>query len=119
MPIHKPEHWCLAIINKKEQKLQYFDSDGGQDEEVLKFVAMYFVDEVKHKSGEVIDLSLWNHEYTKNLPRQENNYDCGMFMIKYADFCSSSADIGLCFGQADMSYFRQRVVKEILNLRVD
>lgn len=35
MPIHKEVHWCLAVINVRDKKLQYLDSLGGTDTTVL------------------------------------------------------------------------------------
>ncbi|KAG6428127.1 hypothetical protein SASPL_112376 [Salvia splendens] len=117
VPIHKGNHWCLAVINKKDEKFQYLDSLGGRDYQVLNALAKYFVDEVKDKSGKDIDLNSWEKEFVTELPEQLNGYDCGVFMIKYADFYSR--DIGLCFSQDHMPYFRQRTAKEILKLRAD
>ncbi|XP_057489288.1 ubiquitin-like-specific protease ESD4 isoform X2 [Actinidia eriantha] len=74
VPIHKEMHWCLAVINKKDEKLQYLDSLGGIDSQVLKVLARYFVDEVKDKSGEHIDISSWDQEYVDDLPEQENGF---------------------------------------------
>ncbi|KAI3756190.1 hypothetical protein L1987_56006 [Smallanthus sonchifolius] len=117
VPIHKEVHWCLAVINKKEEKIQYLDSLGGADKKVLRFLAKYITDEVKDKTGKNIDVSSWELEFVTDLPNQENGYDCGMFMIKYADFYSR--DIGLCFNQEHMPYFRRRTAKEILKLRAN
>ncbi|KAK9077821.1 hypothetical protein SSX86_006159 [Deinandra increscens subsp. villosa] len=117
VPIHKEIHWCLAVINKKEEKFQYLDSLRGADKKVLRMLAMYITDEVKDKTGKNIDVTSWEHEYVTDLPNQENGYDCGMFMIKYADFYSR--DIGLCFNQEHMPYFRSRTAKEILKLRAN
>ncbi|KAL7597518.1 hypothetical protein Lser_V15G22911 [Lactuca serriola] len=117
VPIHKEIHWCLAVINKKEEKFQYLDSLGGADKKVMKMLATYITDEVKDKTGKNIDVSCWKQEFVTDLPNQENGYDCGMFMIKYADFYSR--DIGLCFNQEHMPYFRLRTAKEILRLRAD
>lgn len=36
VPIHKDMHWCLAVINIKDEKFQYLDSLGGMDVQVLK-----------------------------------------------------------------------------------
>ncbi|CAN0855854.1 Ubiquitin-like-specific protease ESD4 [Linum grandiflorum] len=36
VPIHREIHWCLAIINKRDQKFQYLDSLGGKDLAVLE-----------------------------------------------------------------------------------
>lgn len=41
MPIHKEIHWCLAVINKKDEKLQYLDSLGGMDSQVLKVLVCF------------------------------------------------------------------------------
>lgn len=117
VPIHKDIHWCLAVINRKDQKFQYLDSLGGKDSDALNVLAKYFVDEVKDKSGKDIDVSLWEKEFVDDLPEQENGYDCGMFMIKYADFYSRG--LGLCFNQENMPYFRLRTAKEILRLKAD
>ncbi|KAH0992938.1 hypothetical protein GBA52_004421 [Prunus armeniaca] len=117
VPIHKEIHWCLAVINKAEEKLQYLDSLKGRDTQVMNRLAKYYVDEVKDKCGKDINLSSWKLEYVEDLPEQENGFDCGMFMIKYADFYSRGLD--LCFKQEHMPYFRLRTAKEILKLRAD
>ncbi|XP_023549234.1 ubiquitin-like-specific protease ESD4 [Cucurbita pepo subsp. pepo] len=117
VPIHREIHWCLAVINKKEKKFQYLDSLKGMDSRVLKTLARYFVDEVKNKSGKDIDVSSWAQEFVEDLPEQENGFDCGMFMIKYADFYSRG--LNLCFKQEHMPYFRRRTAKEILKLRAN
>ncbi|OAY56009.1 ubiquitin-like-specific protease ESD4 isoform X2 [Manihot esculenta] len=79
--------------------------------------AKYYVDEVKDKSKKDIDVSNWKREFLEELPEQQNGYDCGVFMIKYADFYSRN--VGLCFSQDHISYFRMRTAKEILQLRAD
>ncbi|KAK4487777.1 hypothetical protein RD792_005532 [Penstemon davidsonii] len=70
VPIHQEIHWCLAIINKKEEKFQYLDSLRGVDS--LEDLARYYVDEVKDKTGKDIDVSSWKQEFVKDLPNQEN-----------------------------------------------
>ncbi|KAF8006788.1 hypothetical protein BT93_K0948 [Corymbia citriodora subsp. variegata] len=117
VPIHQGEHWCLAIINKKDEKFQYLDSLGQTDLQVLNRLTKYIEDEVKDKCGKDIDVCLWEREYVSDLPAQENRFDCGMFMIKYADFYSRRWK--LFFNQKHMTYFRQRTAKEILRLRAD
>ncbi|XP_062175471.1 ubiquitin-like-specific protease ESD4 isoform X3 [Alnus glutinosa] len=41
VPIHKEIHWCLAVINKKDEKFQYLDSLGGMDTQVLKVLDVH------------------------------------------------------------------------------
>ncbi|KAF8392596.1 hypothetical protein HHK36_022941 [Tetracentron sinense] len=117
VPVHKEIHWCLAVINIKDEKFQYLDSFKGKDTQVLKVLARYFVNEVKDKSGKEININSWKREYVDNLPDQKNGWDCGMFMVKYADFYSRG--LGLCFKQEHMPYFRRRTAKEILRLKAE
>ncbi|KAK6254500.1 hypothetical protein SCA6_015805 [Theobroma cacao] len=117
VPIHKDIHWCLAVINNKDQKFQYLDSLKGRDAKVLSSLAKYFVEEVKDKTGKDIDVRSWEREYVEDLPAQENGFDCGMFMLKYIDFYSRG--LRLCFDQEHMPYFRLRTAKEILKLRTE
>ncbi|MCE2055293.1 hypothetical protein HAX54_042362 [Datura stramonium] len=81
VPIHKQIHWCLAVINKKDKKFQYLDSLGGRDHQVLKVLSRYFIDEVKDKNGEDVDVRSWQLEYVEDLPEQENG-------VNYLDISS-------------------------------
>ncbi|KAJ4764538.1 Sentrin-specific protease [Rhynchospora pubera] len=116
VPVHKGNHWCLAVINVKQKSFQYLDSLGGMDGLALQSLAKYLVDEAWDKNNVEMDTHLWKQE-TVSHPRQRNGYDCGMFMLKYIDFYSRG--ISLCFSQEDMEYFRKRTVKEILSLRAE
>ncbi|KAJ4722172.1 ubiquitin-like-specific protease ESD4 [Melia azedarach] len=107
--------WQLLI--GRDKKFQYLDSLRGTDSKVLSNLARYFVEEVKDKCGEDIDVSDWEREFVEDLPEQENGFDCGMFMLKYIDFYSRG--LSLCFHQSNMPYFRVRTAKEILKLRAD
>ncbi|CAL9112486.1 unnamed protein product [Musa acuminata var. zebrina] len=117
VPIHREVHWCLAIIDVKKKKFQYLDSLGGIDTTVLQVLARYFMDEAKDKSENQVDALSWDLEAVRDLPLQKNGWDCGMFMLKYADFYSR--DLSLCFNQGNMPYFRMRTAKEILRLRAE
>ncbi|XP_062215630.1 ubiquitin-like-specific protease ESD4 isoform X2 [Phragmites australis] len=131
VPVHKDIHWCLAIINMKENTFQYLDSLSGTDHNVPrvlvsmtdlscsqnKIPARYIAEEVKDKSNKVIDTGSWHEELDDCIPLQQNEWDCGMFMLKYIDF--HSRGLNLSFSQEHMEYFRMRTAKEILRLRAD
>eukprot|EP00250_Pteridium_aquilinum_P004265 c14489_g1_i1 orf=871-2745(-) len=115
VPIHKEIHWCLAVINVRERKIQYLDSLKGEDENALQVLAKYIEDEAKDKGTENVDTSLWDLDCPKDIPEQMNGCDCGMFMVKYADFLSRGNE--LKFTQEHMGYFRKRTVLELLQLK--
>ncbi|KAE8808253.1 Sentrin-specific protease 1 [Hordeum vulgare] len=116
IPVHRDVHWCLAIIDMKEETFHYLDSLGGKDGTVLRILARYIMDELKDKNNIEIDTSSWR-EVSVHLPLQHNGWDCGMFMLKFIDFYSR----GLIpsFSQEHMEYFRRRTANEILRSRAD
>ena len=52
-------------------------------------------------------------EWERGIPQQRNGFDCGVFMCKNADY--HARDGLLNFTQADIDYFRRRIVLEIRN----
>uniref|UniRef100_A0A914LJG8 Ubiquitin-like protease family profile domain-containing protein n=1 Tax=Meloidogyne incognita TaxID=6306 RepID=A0A914LJG8_MELIC len=49
----------------------------------------------------------------KNMPQQENNYDCGVFTILYAKFLNENKSEH--FTQMDIPYYRRWLFKFFLN----
>ncbi|CAA6669099.1 unnamed protein product [Spirodela intermedia] len=115
VPIHKEIHWCMAVIDMKDEKLIYLDSLGGWDDYVLQ--VLIYSGRGEGQDNKIIDVTSWKLGAVDHLPLQENGWDCGMFMVKYADFFSRG--LTLHFQQDDMEYFRRRTAKEILNLRAE
>lgn len=115
VPIHKDIHWCLAVINVREKRIQYLDSLKGHDGNALQVLARYIKDEAKDKGAEDVDIGAWDLDCPKDIPQQMNGCDCGMFMIKYADFLSRGNE--LKFTQEHMEYFRKRTALELLQLK--
>ncbi|XP_057854571.2 ubiquitin-like-specific protease ESD4 [Cryptomeria japonica] len=117
VPIHKHFHWTLAVINIKEKKIQYYDSLDTRDNHVFNVLTKYIQDEVEDKCRNHLNLGGWKHEHMENIPLQENGSDCGVFMLKYADFHSRGMPPD--FTQANIEYYRRRMANEILKLRVE
>eukprot|EP01114_Cavostelium_apophysatum_P018007 TRINITY_DN5479_c0_g1_i1.p1 TRINITY_DN5479_c0_g1~~TRINITY_DN5479_c0_g1_i1.p1 ORF type:complete len:615 (-),score=139.27 TRINITY_DN5479_c0_g1_i1:51-1895(-) len=112
VPVHMGNHWCLGVINMEDKRFEYYDSFGGNNEKCLQLLRRYTADEHKAKKGKDLDLSDWENYTPKDIPMQKNGYDCGVFMCKFADYLSKGQ--GLIFSQKNMSYFRRRMVLDIL-----
>ena len=71
-------------------------------------------DESLDKNGVSFDMTGWTVVVWKQgqTPQQRNGYDCGMFMIRTADYLAR--DAVLSFTQEDMEIFRRLTVLEIL-----
>uniref|UniRef100_A0A453AQI0 Ubiquitin-like protease family profile domain-containing protein n=1 Tax=Aegilops tauschii subsp. strangulata TaxID=200361 RepID=A0A453AQI0_AEGTS len=71
IPVHRDVHWCLAIIDMKEETFHYLDSLGGKDSGVLRILARYIMDELKDKNNIEIDTSSWR-VVSVHIPLQHN-----------------------------------------------
>lgn len=111
VPVHKPNHWCMAIINLKEKTIKYYDSMGAPNDIVLNVLEEYLKAESLYKKQTQLDTSDWKKENVQNIPRQENTSDCGVFSCMYAEFITRGRPI--TFTQHNMEYFRKRMVYEI------
>ena len=110
-------HWALAVAYMKSKHLVVLDSrkNSSRCMSTLKCLRKYFLDEyldkkkIKDPKGE----ESWSFVSIKSIPRQKNNYDCGVFTCVYA-LCVASG-IGLNFSQQDIPLFRKHMCLSILN----
>ena len=111
VPIHTDSHWSLASIDFRVPGVFYYDSLGSSNNSILTALLHYLSEEHKDKRGMKINLSNFA-KHTIDCPPQQNDSDCGVFCCKVADYLSR--DLQLDFSQADMKYFRKRMIWEIL-----
>ena len=111
VPIHTDSHWSLASIDFRVPGVFYYDSLGSSNNSILTSLLHYLSEEHKDKRGKKISLSNFA-KHTIDCPLQQNDSDCGVFCCKVADYLSR--DLQLDFSQADMKYFRKRMIWEIL-----
>lgn len=110
-------HWCLAVINNKDCRFEFYDSMNGRGTVTLSNLRDYMYkqtlmtypdsnpDELGYDSYEMLD--------TIPCPQQQNDFDCGVFTCKMVEVLSR--DKPLSFSQKDMRTIRERMVYEILH----
>ena len=126
IPINKTtRHFTLAVVNFKNRRYEYFDSYLAMSDartfgtRVLGFVRNWLAIEWRKRYGtEWVSSDLhggraWtSHVWgADKIPQQTNEQDCGLFMLKFADYYARNAPID--FTQDTMSYFRQRTAVEV------
>lgn len=132
IPIHvHGNHWCLAVLNIRDKRIEYYDSLGNDDPTciaVCKFLLFplsctHFLIlgknlkkylQVEHQTKRKAELP---GEYTvyspgSDVPQQNNVYDCGVFMCKFADYLAQ--DLPLTFSQRNIPYFRKQMALQIV-----
>jgi sentrin-specific protease 1 len=119
IPVHVGgDHWCLAVINFVKKRFEYYDSLGGSPGRIFTCLRKYVQDEAASYSGQAnYDLSEWKDYVPKDIPNQDNGSDCGVFTCKYADYMGEGLE--LHFTHEDMSYFRRRMLLELMANRLE
>jgi len=116
VPVHLDVHWCLAVINLKKKGVYFYDSMGSDKTDILKTLLNYLESEHMDKKKSPFDTSGFEIENVKDIPRQMNGSDCGMFTLKYSEYLSRNASI--TFTQENMPYYRSRMVYEIVTNKI-
>ena len=109
-------HWVLTVAYLEEKRISFLDSLGGKGEKYLRHILDYIFieagrfDEYKKKMKK----SDWLLESMgTRCPQQQNNFDCGVFVILYADFLSDN--LPLLFKQKDIPSYRLKIASSILH----
>uniref|UniRef100_A0A915P7D4 Ubiquitin-like protease family profile domain-containing protein n=1 Tax=Meloidogyne floridensis TaxID=298350 RepID=A0A915P7D4_9BILA len=110
VPIHLTDHWCL-VIDLEKHKMDYYDSLHQDNSECLELLRKYLINEYLNKRKIPLDMDGWQFNFLKNIPRQENFCDCGVFCCLFAEFASRRAPI--TFTQKGIPDFRERIANQI------
>ena len=112
IPIHLGNHWTLVIVDLQLKQINYMNSLGHRNDVCLALVLRYLVEEARGRKLTHFDVEQWHLSNVSNLPRQTNNYDCGVFALNYGEYTARNARF--TFTQADVPYFRRRMMFGIL-----
>ncbi|KAI4878289.1 hypothetical protein NFI96_019214 [Prochilodus magdalenae] len=115
IPIHLEVHWSLVCVNVSERTITYFDSQRTLNRRCPKHIAKYLLAEaIKREQKEFY--SGWRGLFKMNVARQNNDSDCGAFVLQY---CKCLAlEQRFCFGQQDMPKLRRLMYKELCHCRL-
>ncbi|CAF0850025.1 unnamed protein product [Brachionus calyciflorus] len=84
IPIQKTDHWALASIDFKKQKIAYYDPLMLNDYDLLKLLSDFIEKEYSIKNSVKLNLKNWKIINDKNISKQVNLKDTGLFLLFYA-----------------------------------
>ncbi|KAJ2082010.1 SUMO1 sentrin specific peptidase 1 [Coemansia sp. RSA 988] len=111
VPVHLGVHWCCAVIDFRSKSIAYYDALLGDNPKCLRLLMNYLHEEFKDKQGQDFDENGWSMSCEKDIPRQRNGYDCGVFAIMFAEYVSRDAP--LSFSQENLPFLRRKATYEI------
>lgn len=109
-------HWCLAVINNKDARFEFYDSMNGRGTNTLYNLRDYMTQQtmMTYPESNPDELGYDSYEMLDSVPcpQQQNAYDCGVFTCKMVEVLSREKP--LSFTQKDMPIIRQRMTFEII-----
>ena len=114
IPIHhEGKHWCLAIIDNRMARITYYDSLIHDNPTCITTLRQYMDEESMDKRGYAFDFNGWGNCTPKNIPKQTNGFDCGVFICQYAEYASRNAEF--TFLEKDMPQYRKLMKLQLTN----
>ena len=110
-------HWVLTLVDLRTQSLNYYDSYYGPDHSSnLDLLEEYIIEEYDLAKRIQPTTWCWSRHYPKDIPRQTNTYDCGVFMWKLIEYKVHSSN--LCgsdynWTEHNMQDYRREMVLQV------
>lgn len=104
------QHWSMVIICIQSKVIKNYDSLLITNDIALKKLVQYIEGESRRRNKAEFECG-WTVENVRNIPRQYNGHDCGVFSCMYAEFVTRNQP--LQFSQQNMIYFRKKMIREI------
>ena len=117
MPINiSNTHWTLMVVYIQKKEIHYYDSMRGVGDKYMMRVLTKWISKqylVEKKIFNINEWKMFNHLDIGYYPLQTNGFDCGMFVIMYADYMSDDLPL-TSFSQNDMPFFRMKVGTDLI-----
>ncbi|KAM9424927.1 sentrin-specific protease 3b isoform 2-T3 [Pholidichthys leucotaenia] len=115
IPIHLEVHWSLVSVDIPHRAITYFDSQRTLNRRCPKHIFKYLQAEAIKKDQRDF-LTGWKGFFKMNVGRQNNDSDCGAFVLQYCKCLALGHPFN--FGQQDMPRLRRQMYKELCHCKL-
>uniref|UniRef100_A0A3Q3XK67 Ubiquitin-like protease family profile domain-containing protein n=1 Tax=Mola mola TaxID=94237 RepID=A0A3Q3XK67_MOLML len=115
IPIHLEVHWSLVSVEIARRAITYFDSQRTLNRRCPKHIFKYLQAEAIKKERQDF-LTGWKGFFKMNVGRQNNDSDCGAFVLQYCKCLALGQPFS--FGQQDMPRLRRQMYKELCHRKL-
>lgn len=115
IPIHLEVHWSLVSVDIKQRSITYFDSQRTLNRRCPKHIFKYLQAEAMIKEKRDF-LTGWKGFFKMNVGRQNNDSDCGAFVLQYCKCLALGQPFS--FSQQDMPKLRRIMYKELCHCKL-
>ena len=109
VPICKGSHWTVGVVRPVAKTIEYFDSMGGSPRAFVNLMRNW----LRFQLGDLYVEEEWKEPRTA-CARQNNGYDCGVFVCTNA-FCVAMGLDTSCYEEHDMTLQRRNIAAILIN----
>ena len=107
IPLHEGgSHWTLVLVDPFIKEIIYFDSFHSNGTYVMESV-LHFIQEEHQNAKLPFDISAWKLKSRKDIPKQTDDFSCGLMMIMTAECIGLEKPI--LYSQDDAALVRQKI----------
>lgn len=112
IPIHTPGHWTMVAVKMDKQRLVFYDSFHGNGNTHLFLIKQFLQEAAEGKGHKLLEPLYWMGCQNKAFETQENDYDCGVYICKFAECVSREGNIDVLRDEVDE--LRTQMKQEII-----
>ena len=106
------DHWVLVAFFPLIKTVIYYDSLHKDGTSIRKQVLQFFKTRFPKETGSASDDSEWKSVDEPHVPKQENGFDCGVFVCQMAERLSRRSEFD--FDQSQMPAIRIQMIEQIV-----
>lgn len=91
IPMHQGkegnQHWVMVVVNMKSKQVEFYDPllQLNTKKTELRNVKRWFHDLAVIRSVKSVNVPLWIDVEMKTIPKQQDDYNCGVYVLLYAE----------------------------------
>ncbi|GBG70725.1 hypothetical protein CBR_g8024 [Chara braunii] len=118
-PYHdiKRKHWTLLVADRRRHVIEYYDSMDTNIEFAKELTGHFasFIVQRSTQQGRPVDISCFEHNcLVDDIPKQEDAYQCGVFMLTYASLLARGKVSPFHFSMKDIQGIRRRIAIDLI-----
>lgn len=119
VPVNQSDtHWCLAVVNNKERRFEFYNSLPSGGDKALKILQGYMTKEsariYPERAAEFEALyASFDKLPNAKCPQQKNHYDCGVFTCTNVSLISHNKPLN--YSQQDMNLMRKTIAWSVIS----
>ena len=109
-------HWCLVEIRPQQRTIQLFDSFHPKEANDIFHKLKKFMINIAHTHQ--LSQTKWREILRHDIPKQTDDYNCGVFILEYARLCLDGRTINFPTQSKYIRYVRKRIKVELADWKM-